>query len=217
MNGCNSVSNPSETNLKLDECINEEKVDSTMFRQMVGSLRYLCNSRPDICYSVSVISKFMHDPRKPYLIAAKRIFRYIKGTVDFGLLFPYGTDSEGRTLIGYSDSEWCGDITDRRSTSGYVFKFNNVAISWCTKKQPVTALSSCEAEYIAGTFATCQAIWLDSVMKELKCESAKPLILRIDNKSAINLTKNPISHGRSKHVDTRFHFIIEQVTNGVVE
>ncbi|PNX99966.1 hypothetical protein L195_g023239 [Trifolium pratense] len=189
MISCNPLSNPSETNSKLDECLDEEKVDSTMFRQMVGSLRYLCNSRPDICYAVSVISRFMHDPRKSHLLAAKRILRYLKGTVECGLLFPIG----------------------------YIFKFNNAAISWCTKKQVVTALSSCEAEYIAGTFAACQAIWLNSVMKEIKCEPVKPLILRIDNKSAISLAKNPTSHGRSKHIDTRFHFIREQVTNGMIE
>ncbi|XP_045810869.1 secreted RxLR effector protein 161-like [Trifolium pratense] len=188
-----------------------------MFRQIVGSLRYVCNSRPDICYAVSVISRFMHDPRKPHMIAAKRILRYLKGTLELGLLFPIGTSSAGSTLIGYSDSDWCGDITDRRSTSGYVFKFNNAAISWCTKKQAVTALSSCEAEYIAGTFAACQAIWLNSVMKEIKCEPVKPLILRIDNKSSISLAKNPISHGRSKHIATRFHFIREQVANGMIE
>ena len=217
MKSCNTVSNPSETNSKLDECIEEEKVDSTMFRQIVGSMRYLCNNRPDICYSVSVIRKFMHDPRKSHLIAAKRILRYIKGTIDFGLLFPYGAQSKVNELIGYSVSDWCGDLTDMRSTSGYVFKFNEAAISWCTKKQPVTALSSCEAEYIAGTFATCQALLLDSVMKELKCEVIKPLTLKIDNKSAISLAKNPLSHGRGKHIQTRFHFIREQVTDGIIE
>ncbi|MCI00654.1 retrovirus-related Pol polyprotein from transposon TNT 1-94, partial [Trifolium medium] len=83
MNGCNSISIPSETNTKLDECSNEEKVDSTMLRQIVGTLRYVRNSRPDICYSVSVISKFMHDPRKSQLAAAKRIFWYLKGTLDY--------------------------------------------------------------------------------------------------------------------------------------
>ncbi|CAJ2662467.1 unnamed protein product [Trifolium pratense] len=217
MESCNPLSNPSETNTKIDECSDEEKVDPTVFRQIVGSLRYVCNSRPDICYAVSVISRFMHDPRKSHMIAAKRILRYLKGTLEIGLLFPIGTNSAGSTLIGYSDSDWCGDITGRRSTSGYVFKFNNAAISWCTKKQAVTALSSCEAEYIAGTFAACQAIWLNSVMIEIKCEPVKPLILRIDNKSAISLAKNPISHGRSKHIATRFHFIREQVTNGMIE
>ncbi|XP_050901883.1 secreted RxLR effector protein 161-like [Lathyrus oleraceus] len=188
-----------------------------MSRQMVDSLRYLCNSRPYICYSVSVISKFMHDPRKTYMITAKRILRYVKGTKEYGLLFPNRSKGDKSELIGYSDSDWCGDITYRRSPHGYVFKFNEAAISWCTKKQPVTSLSSCEVKYIAGIFATCQAMWLDSVMKELMCEVMKPLILRIDNKSAISLAKNPISHGRSKHIDTRFHFIREKVRNGMIE
>jgi len=107
----------------------------------------------------------------------------------------------------YSDSDRCRDKSDRRSTSGYLFKFNDAAISWCTKKQPVTALSSREVEYIANTFAACQAIWLDNVMKELNCEVEKPLKLKIDNRSAINLAENPIAHGRSKHIETRFHFI----------
>jgi len=192
-------------------------VDPTNFRQMVGYLRYLCNSRPDICYSVSVISKFMHDLRKSHLIASKRILRYIKGTMEFGFLFPDGSRSEVNEIIGYSDSDWYGDLTDRRSTSGYVFKFNDPSISWCTKKQQVTALSSCEAKYIAGTFAICQALCLDSVIKELKCEVVKPLTLRIDNKSPVSLVKNPISHGRSKHIESRFHFIREQVTNGMIK
>lgn len=87
----------------------------------------------------------------------------------------------------------------------------------CIKKQPVIALSSCEAEYIAETFATCQTMWLDSVMKELRCEVIKPLILRIDNKSTISLAKNSISHGISKHINTKFHFIREKVSNGMIE
>lgn len=82
----------------------------------------------------------MHDPRKSHLIAAKRIPKYIEGAMEFGLLFPNGAKSEVNELIGYSDSDWCGDLTDRKSTSGYVFKFNDTAISWCTKKQLVTAL-----------------------------------------------------------------------------
>jgi len=96
-------------------------VDSTSFRKIVGSLRYLCNSRPDIFYSVSVISKFMHDPRKPHLIVAKRILRYVKGTLEYGFLFSYGSKSKTNELIGYSYSDWCGDFTAIRGTSRYVF------------------------------------------------------------------------------------------------
>jgi hypothetical protein len=181
MNECNSVSNPCDTNLKLEECSDEEMVDSTMFKQMIGSLRYLCNSRPDICFIVGVISRFMNSPRKSHLIAAKRILRYVKGTVNYGVLFPKHEAKSAVKLIGYSDSDWCGDRVDRRSTSGYVFLLNGAAISWSSRKQPVTALSSCEAEYVAGSYAACQLVWLESLIMELKCELVKPVQLLIDN------------------------------------
>lgn len=156
-------------------------------------MRYLCNSRPDICFAVSIIRRFMNDPMKSHLTAAKIIMRYVKGTLKFGLLLTIDSKEGKAKLEGYSDSDWC------------------------TKKKPVNALSSCEAEYIADTFAACQAIWLDNVMKELNCEVEKPLKLKIDNRSTINLAKNPITHGRRKHIETRFHFIREQVTKGMIE
>lgn len=96
----------------------------------------------------------------------------------------------------------CGDRVDRRSTSGYVFKLLDAPISWCSKKQPVIALSSCEAEYVTGSHAACQAIWLKSLLKELSVEVCKPVQLMVDNKSAINLAKNPVSHGSQTYRDT---------------
>jgi len=142
----------------MNECSNEDRVEPTEFKQIIGSLRYLCNSRLDTCFAVSIMSRFMNDPRKSHLTAAKRILRYVKGTLKFGLMFPTSNKEGEANLEGYSNSDWCGDRMDKRSTSGYLFKFNDATISWCTKKQPGTALSSCEAEYIACTFAACQAI-----------------------------------------------------------
>lgn len=126
-------------------------------------------------------------------------------------MFPRNEDQGATKLIGFSDSDWCGDQVDRRSTTGYLFKFLNAPISWCSKKQPVVALSSCEAEYIAASYAACQALWLDSLIKEVQVEVMRPIQLHVDNKSAINLAKNPISHGRSKHIETKFHFLRDQV------
>lgn len=217
MEDCNVAITPAETNQKLEDKPEEEGVDPTGYKQLVGSLRYLCNSRPDICYAVGVLSKFMNRPKKSHFLAAKRVLRYVKGTMQYGVMFPSSVDGAEMKLIGYSDADWCGDRTDRRSTSGYLFKFGGAAVSWSSKKQPVTALSSCEAEYISGSFAACQAIWLKSLLDELKCEVQMPLSLLIDNKSAISLAKNPVSHGRSKHIETRFHFIREQVNNGVLK
>lgn len=212
MMNCNPANTPVETKLKLEKGGNEKAIDPTLYKQMVGSLRYLCNSRPDISYGVGLISRFMDDPRQSHLVAAKRIMRYLKGTLDYGILFPKEDQGEIE-LIGFSDADWCGDRVDRRSTTGYMFKLSNAPISWCSKKQPVVALSSCEAEYIATSYAACQANWLDSLMKEIHIEMPEPVQLFVDNKSAINLAKNPVSHGRSKHIETRFHFLREQVNN----
>ncbi|PNY18017.1 copia-type polyprotein [Trifolium pratense] len=217
MTDCTHAITPMEANLKLEKNQNEEAVDPTMFKQIVGCLRYLCNSRPDICFVVGLVSRFMEEPRKSHMNAARRVLRYIAGTLEFGILFPISARNAKPEIVCYSDADWCGDKIDRRSTTGYFFKFMNASISWCSRKQPVVALSSCEAEYIAGSYAACQALWIESVLKELKVDVERPIKLQIDNKSAINLAKNPVLHGRSKHIETRFHFLREQVNQGSLE
>ncbi|CAJ2632851.1 unnamed protein product [Trifolium pratense] len=211
---CNSSVTPADTRLKLEIDENSDTVDSTIFRQLIGSLRYLCQTRPDISYAVGYVSRFMSKPLKPHLLAAKRILRYINGTIHYGVLFPYSKDSVKLELNGFSDADWCGDKVDRRSTSGYLFKFQNAPVSWCSKKQSVIALSSCEAEYVAGSLAACQANWLQSLLNEMKIIDNITVMLKIDNKSSINLAKNPVSHGKSKHIETRFHFFRDQVNKG---
>ena len=119
--------------------------------------------------------------------------------------------------MSYSDSDWCGDKVDRRNTSEYLFKFLGGPISWSSKKQVIFALSMCEAEYIAGVVAGCQALWLLNLLEDLKIKVKKPLKLMIDNKSAINLVRNPMLHKRSKHIETKYHFLRSQVQNGTLE
>lgn len=182
-----------------------------MFRSLVGSLRYLCHSRLDICYPTGLVSRFMIKPLKPHLIAAKRVLRYIKGTLNYGILFPTAENNSEIELVGYSDSDWCGDKADRRSTSGYVFKCQGAPISWSSKKQTVVALSRCEVECVASSSAACQVNWLESLLVEMMIEVKRPIRLLIDNKSAINLAKNPIAHGKNKHIETRFHYLRDQV------
>lgn len=97
----------------------------------------------------------MESPRKPHLLAAKRIIRYVKGTLEYGLLFPTKIREEKADLIGYLDAYWCGDRNDRESTAGYVFKLGDGPISWCSKKDPIVALSSCEAKYVAASISAC--------------------------------------------------------------
>ncbi|KAK2402146.1 putative mitochondrial protein [Trifolium repens] len=210
----NSSVTPADTKVKIEDDDTSEAVDSTMFRQLVGSLRYLCQSRPDISYAVGYISRFMSKPLKSHFLAAKRILRYINGTVHYGVLFPYSSNRETLELVGFSDADWCGDKIERKSTSGYLFKFQGAPVSWCSKKQSVIALSSCEAEYVAGSLASCQANWLQSLLSEMGIIEDITVVLNLDNKSAINLAKNPISHGKSKHIETRFHFLRDQVSKG---
>lgn len=191
-------------------------MDAAIFKQLVGSLRYMCNTRPAICFSVGMVSRFMSEPKWSHYQAAIRILRYIKGTLKYGVLFPSGrkTNSE---LMSYSDSDWCGDRVDRRSTSGYLFKFLGGHIYWCSKKQFVVALSTREAEYIADVVAACQVVWLVNLLQDLKIKVDRPLKFMIDNKSTINLAKNPVLHGRSKHIETKYYFLRSQVHNGVLE
>lgn len=120
-------------------------------------------------------------------------------------------------LEAFSDSNWSGDAVERKSTSGYLFLFLKAPISWCSKKQMVVALSSCEVEYIAASQAACQILWLESLLEELKIPYKKPAELFVDNKSSISLTKNPIAHGRCKHIEVKFHFLRDQVNKGRLE
>nr|KYP66838.1 Retrovirus-related Pol polyprotein from transposon TNT 1-94 [Cajanus cajan] len=218
MMGCNPAETPAEINGKLTRSENEASVDGTLFRQIVGSLRFICHSRPEIAFSVGLVSRFMNDPRQPHLVAAKRILRYLKGTLGYGIMFSHQTkEDDGLRLVAYSDSDWCGDLVDRRSTMGQVFLFSGSPISWSSKKQTVVVLSTCEAEYIAACSAACQALWLSSLLSELKVSVDSGVELLVDSKSAIDLAKNPVSHGRSKHIDTKYHFLRDQVSKGRIK
>ena len=157
----------------------------------------------------------MESPTLEHYNGVKRIVRYIKGTKDFGLLYKKG-DMRG-DLIGFSDSDFAGDRHDRKSTSGYIFFFGGMAVSWSSQKQSIVALSSCEAEYIAATSATCQAIWMSRLIRELTSNEVSMAKLMVDNQSAITLSKNTGHHNRTKHIDTRYHFIRECVENKKIE
>ncbi|XP_048634844.1 secreted RxLR effector protein 161-like [Brassica napus] len=147
MNDSNPVCTPMECGVKLSKEKEGESVDPTLFKSLVGSLRYLTCTRPDILYAVGVVSRYMEHPTTTHFKAAKRILRYIKGTINFGL---YYSISEDYRLVGYSDSDWGGDVDDRKSTSGFVFFIGETAFTWMSKRQPIVTLSTCEAEYVAA-------------------------------------------------------------------
>lgn len=152
--------------------------------------------------------------KRPTIVHQKAIKQmYVRGTVEFGLEYTCG--GEGK-LVCYSDSSLAGDIDDRRSTSGVVFYLNKSMISWVYQKQKSVALSSCEAEFMAATPTACQVIWLRTLLSEVMGGAPEPVKLYVDNKSMITLMKNPVFHGRSKYINTRFHFIHECVERGEI-
>jgi len=215
LTGCNTSLIPMEPRLKLSKKSTAPAVDQTAYRSIVGSLRYLVNTRPDLAYSVGYVSRFMEEPTTEHLAAVKRILRYVAGTLDYGCRYTRKKQKEAE-LIGFSDSDLAGDLDTRKSTTGVIFFLGDNIITWQSQKQKVVALSSCEAEYIAGTTAACQGVWLARLLGELKGKQEGASTIFIDNQSAIALSKNPVFHDRSKHIDVRFHFIRECVEEGRV-
>ena len=139
----------------------------------------MTHTRPDLLYSVGLLSRYMETPTSDHLAAANRILRYVKGTLNFGLIcLKYQVQD---ALLGYNDSDFARDVDDRRSTTGYAFFMGSSIVSWGSIKQKTMALSSCEAEYIAATSATCQGIWLNQLISELKGVEERPMKLLVDN------------------------------------
>lgn len=213
MGDCNSCQVPMEAHLKLSKSSSSTPVDATQYRSVVGSLRYLVHTRPDIAFAVGYVSRFMENPTQEHMKAVKHILRYVRGTMTFGCHYGRAGD-DVLQLTGYSDSDMAGDVDDRKSTTGVLYVFGRNLVSWQSQKQKVVALSSCEAEYIAATTASCQGIWLSRLLGELMEKEVKKFVLKVDNKSAISLSKNPVYHDRSKHIDTRYHFIRDCVEEG---
>ena len=215
MSDCKPVSTPMETGasyVKRKE--SEEKADGVTYRRIVGGLQYLCNTRPDIQYAVGVVSRFVSDPSATHWRAVKRILRYIQGTVGYGLKYSAGG---GITLTGLCDADWAGDKQDRKSTSGYTFFIGGNPVSSSSRKQQTVSLSSGEAEYIALSAATQEAMWIRSMLTELGFKPKEASKIWLDNQSALAVAKNPELHSRTKHIDIRHHFIRDCVENDVIE
>ena len=149
-----------------------------MYRQMVGSLNYLTTTRPDISYSVSVLSQFMAKPHESHWNAAKAVLRYLKGTLDYGIKY---TDASDVELTGYSDSDWAGNLDDRRSTTGYAFSIGSGVVSWSSKKKPTVSLSSTEEKYKSLCATTCEVVWLRRLLQDVREERKEPMMIRCDN------------------------------------
>ena len=172
------------------------------------------HTRPDMAFSVGILSRYMHSPRTSHGNTLKRVLRYLRGTVGYGLSYKKG---ETKRLVGFSDSSHNTDPDDGRSTTGHLFCLGETPVTWCSQKQDTVALSSCEAEFMAATEAAKQAIWLQDLVSEITGKKIEKTLIRVDNKSAIALAKNPVFHRRSKHIAKRFHFIREKVEQNEID
>ena len=186
------------------------------YLSMFGSLIYLTTiSRSDIAYAVSVVGRFSANPNQQHMDAVVRIYSYLKGTKTRGMNF----SSSGGYLKGFVDSDWGGCPDTSRSTTGWVFTLAGSPISWSSQRQKTAALSTCEAEYMAATEATKEAVWLKGLINELNLPNLAVVSvpLMIDNNAALKLTKNAEFHGRTKHINIRYHFIREHVEKGNID
>ena len=167
------TSTPADVSLKLQPATSQtEPVNQAEYQSAIGSLMYLAvSTRPDIAFAVNSLARFNSNPQKDHWTALKRVLRYLKGTINIGILYKQdGSDK----CIGYSDADWAGDTSDRKSTSGYIFMFSGGPISWSSKKQKCVALSTAEAEYVALSGAAQECLWLRQLEKELGCSSEGP-------------------------------------------
>ena len=220
---CNGNDKPITSRLTVkDQPAAVNTVDQELYRGMVGSLLYLASwTRPDISFAVSELSRFVSNPGKPHLEAAKRVFRYIKKTISFGLVYrssvsiPGMPDIPSNTLWGYVDSDWAGCPDSRRSTSGFVFMLNGAAISWRSKRQPTIALSTAEAEFISASAMVQEVIYLRKFLGNLGFPQTAPTPVFADNETCIAWSEGSVGGSeRAKHVDLRVHFVHEARTAG---
>jgi len=179
------------------------KVDQKLYRGMIGSLLYLTTSRPDILFSVCLCEIFQSDPRESHLTAVKRIFRYLKGTTNLGLLYRKSLDYQ---FVGFCDADYAGDKIERKSTSGSCQFLGENMISWASKRQPTIAMSTAEAEYISAASCFIQLLWMKHQLEDYQI-NANSIPIYCDNTAFICLSKNPILHSRAKHIEIKHHFI----------
>ena len=209
MANCKPAATPIEERIKLSKQSTAEKVDTTCYRSIVGGLRWLTHTRPDIAFAVGYVSRFTKDPREDHWMAVKRVLCYIQGSVDQALIFPKSGGSGGGELelAAFSDADMAGNADGRRSTSGVLILLGATPVAWQSLKQKTVALSTCEAEYVAVATAACQLVWMRRLRGELTGIEPRPPALKVDNQPAIALAKNPVLHDRSKNIDVKFHFL----------
>ncbi|XP_056690240.1 uncharacterized mitochondrial protein AtMg00810-like [Spinacia oleracea] len=210
---CKALKLPMDSHQKLAADIGESLPHPEVYQQLVGKLIYLTITRPDIAYTVHVLSKFMHAPTSIHLQAAKRVLRYLLGAPGQGILLASKSSAH---LTAFCDSDWAGCQNTRRSTSGFCILVGESPISWKSKRQSVVSRSSAEAEYRAMALTVCEVMWLQQLLQDLGIKNMGNTPIMCDNQAALAIAANPVHHERTKHVDIDCHFIREKTVEGTI-
>ena len=213
MENCDSVGTPMATSPKIGADLHGKPIDPKIYRSMIGSLMYLTASRPDIQFAVCLLARFQARPTELHLKEVKRIFRYLRRTINMGLWYP--KDSEFK-LTAFSDADHAGDQVTAKSTSGSAQFLGEKLVSWSSRKQDCTALSTAEAEYVSLSACCAQVLWMRTQLTDYGFTFDK-IPMYCDSKSAIAISCNPVQHSKTKHIRVRYHFIKEHVEEGTVE
>jgi hypothetical protein len=193
---------------------NDRAANIREYQELVGSLNHSAVfSRPDISCSVSQLSQFLTKPTSTHMAAARRVLRYLKGTKNLGIIYRAKSHpSSHLDIFGFSDANWAGDKNDRKSTTGYLFAIAYGPVSWTSQKQSTVALSTMEAEYMALSDTSREAIARFHLLEEHQLKPHTPLIAS-DNQGALTIAENPTNYQRAKHIDLRYHFIRHALEN----
>jgi hypothetical protein len=213
MKDAKPIKTPMGTNGHLDLDTGGKSVDQKVYRSMIGSLLYLCASRPDIMLSICMCARFQVDPKEVHLRAMKRTMRYLVYTPKFGLWYPKGSTLD---LIGYSDADWAGYKIDRKSASRTCQFLGRSLVSWASKKQNSVALSTAEAEYIAASHCCAQLLWMRQTLRDYGYKLSKVPLL-CDSESAIRIADNLVEHSRTVHIDIQYYFLRDHQQMGDIE
>jgi hypothetical protein len=198
---------PMPTNGQLDADVYVKDYDQKAYRSMIGSLLYLCASRPDIMLSVCMCARFQAALKESHHKAVKHILIYLAHTPTLGLWYTKGAQFD---LIGYSDSDYAGGRVDRKSTLGTCHFLGRSLVCWSSREQNCVSLSTAEAEYIAADACCTQLLWMKQTLKDYGIK-VKKIPLLCDNESAIKIAHNLVQHSRTKHIEIRHHFLRDHV------
>ena len=212
MLGCKDVETPIEANHKVETTM-REAVNRESYQRLVGKLIYLSHTCPDISHVVGIFSHFIHNPNEEHLKVALRIEKYLKNSLEMGLLF---TKAKTMEVEIYTDADWADSSLDRKSISGYCSCLGGNLVTWRSKKKSVVARSSVEAKFRSMDLGICEGMWIKSILEDLNIGISKPMKLYCDNKAAISMAHNPVQHDRTKHVEIDKHFIKEKLESGII-